>query len=109
MARYKSKSVGQGNVVMVGLGQIVGLVLGLYVFDQIIDATIPNLYTCPSWSAFNPAANNCLNISGGVQTTAYTATYFSTAATFVTSLLPVLGILGTFYIVWRTLKKAGMA
>lgn len=88
MARFRRSrgggGAGQGNVVMSGLGQIVGLVLGLYVFNEILEVALPYINTSNS-------------------------VYFSQSGTFITSLLPVLGILGTFFIVWKTLKKAGMA
>lgn len=72
----------RGNVVMTGLGQIVGLLLGLYVFNAILTVIVP-----------------VVNATGS---------YFLTAVSFTVTLLPVIGILGTFYIIWRTLKSAGL-
>lgn len=63
------------------LGQMVGLLLSLYVFDEVIDAIFPT-------------------VNGSA--------YFQTAVTFVSNLFPVIGILGAFEIIYRALRKANM-
>lgn len=63
------------------LGQMVGLILGLYVFDEILDVVLPLVNT---------------------------STYFGTAVVFMQNLLPVVGIIGAFGIIYNTLKKMGM-
>lgn len=62
------------------LGRMVGLLLALYVFDQVIDT----LYTA------------------GIND----STYFSTAVTFIDSLFPIIGILGAFEIIYTSLQAA---
>ena len=63
------------------LGQMVGLLLSLYVFDEVIDAIFPT-------------------VNGSA--------YFQTAVTFVSNLFPVIGILGAFEIIYRALRKENM-
>ncbi len=72
---------GRGAGMTQALGQMVGLLLSLYVFDEVIDAI---------WGSVN------------------TSTYFSTAVTFVGNLFPVIGILGAFEIIYGALRRAGM-
>lgn len=67
------------------IGKMVGLLLTLYVFNEIIIT----IYT---------AAN--LNNS---------SMPFYTAATFVYGLLPVVGILAAFEIIYSALKASGLA
>lgn len=71
----------KGSSMTQALGQMVGLLLSLYVFDEVIDAI---------WSTVNAS------------------TYFSTAVTFIGNLFPVVGILGAFEIIYGALKRAGM-
>lgn len=61
------------------LGRMVGLLLSLYVFDEVISAI---------WGSVN------------------TSQYFSTAVTFVGNLFPVIGILGAFEIIYGALRTA---
>lgn len=68
------------------LGRMVGLLLTLYVFDQIIDV---------------------LNGSGG-GTNISDSTWFSDAVSFIQSLFPVIGILGSFEIIYNALKSSKM-
>lgn len=69
------------NVAIKGLGQIVGLLLSLYVFDQVLDAI---------WTTINAS------------------TFFGTAVSFAEDLLPVVGILGIFYVIYGILAQMGM-
>lgn len=71
----------QRNPMLRALGEIVGLVLSLYVFDEVIDAI---------WGFVN------------------TSTYFSTAVTFIQNLFPVLGILAAFEITIRALRSGNI-
>lgn len=71
----------KGGTMTRALGQMVGLLLSLYVFDEVIDAI---------WDTVNAS------------------TYFSTAVQFVGNLFPVVGILGAFEIIYRALARAGM-
>ena len=66
---------------MQALGQTVGLLLGLYVFDEVLKA---------------------------IMTTLTNSTYFGSAVTFITDLLPVIGILGGFEIIYNTLQRMGV-
>jgi len=70
-----------GNPAMQGLGSIVGILLGLYAFDQILDAI---------WATIN------------------VSTFFASAVAFAQTILPVVGLIGIFYTVWRTLQKMGL-
>lgn len=77
MARYRRS--GGGLMMTKALGRMVGLLLSLYVFDEVIDAIMPSVNT---------------------------STYFSTTVTFVTNLFPVIGILGAFEIIYGALRAA---
>ena len=79
MARYKQGMT--GSSMTRALGRMVGLLLSLYVFDQVIEAI---------WD----------NVSA--------STHFTTAVSFVGNLFPVVGILGAFEIIYGALKSAGM-
>ena len=71
---------GQGSgAVMTAIGSTVGLVLALYAYNEILDAV---------WGLVN------------------NTTYFGTAVTFVSNLLPVIGILAAFEIIYRALKAS---
>ena len=76
-----ARGLTSGNPAMKGLGSIVGILLGLYAFDQVLDAI---------WGTIN------------------TSTFFASAVTFAQSILPVVGLIGIFYTVWRTLKAMGL-
>ena len=76
MARYS-----KGSLMTKALGRMVGLLLSLYVFDEVIDAI---------WDTVNAS------------------TYFSTAVTFIGNLFPVVGILGAFEIIYSALRAARM-
>ena len=75
---YNGGVTAGGNMTR-ALGKMVGLLLSLYVFDEVIDAIMPSV-------------NN--------------STYFGTAVTFVTNLFPVIGILGAFEIIYDALRRA---
>lgn len=104
------------NPMMSALGEMVGLVLSLYVFDEVIDVIMPLLYSCNGTTGYivnstslAPAAtpicvnatylNDSHNASGG---------YFGTALTFIRNLYPVIGILAAFEITVRALKKTNI-
>lgn len=63
------------------LGQFVGLLLSLYVFDEVIDAIFP---------------------------TVNDSTWFQTAIDLITPLFGVVGILAAFEIIYRALGRAGL-
>lgn len=75
---YKGRGL-SGSGMTQALGKMVGLLLSLYVFDEVIDAIMP---------------------------TVNASTYFSTAVTFINNLFPVIGILGAFEIIYGALKQA---
>ena len=79
MAKFRSSS-GGSNMTR-ALGQMIGLLLSLYVFDQVLQVIIPEVNS---------------------------STYFGTAVTFVENLFPVVGILGAFEIIYRALKGANL-
>ncbi len=76
-----ARGLTSGNPAMRGLGQIVGILLGLYAFDQVLDAI---------WTTIN--ASN----------------FFGSAVNFAHTILPVVGLIGIFYTVWSTLKAMGL-
>lgn len=80
MAKY-SKGIVKGNTMTKALGRVVGLVLSLYVFDKVLSSI---------WGTVN------------------TSVYFATAITFVENLLPVMGILGAFEIIYSALRSSGL-
>lgn len=116
MARYNRGLRGKGMTM--ALGQMVGLLLSLYVFNEVIDAVIPSLVDCATgWTASTNSTisvplccnNSAVNCNGVANSTAGTLTaHFSTAVTFVGNLFPVVGILGAFEIIYSALKRAGM-
>lgn len=63
------------------LGRMVGLLLNLYVFDQVIT---------------------------NINATVAASTYFGDAVTFIYSLFSVMGILGAFEIIYSALRSTGM-
>ena len=110
MAYRKSRQ--NGALMTAALGKMVGLLLSLYVFDEIIAAIIPSLYTCTSGFALNETAATissatCYNTSNTSMTVAATGSqHFSTAMDFVSNLFPVIGILGAFEIIYGALRQA---
>ena len=104
MARY-NKGLKAGNMTQ-ALGRMVGLLLSLYVFDQVISAVVPSMVVCPysNYTALTNATfsypqcyNNSLVTSHATGTI---STHFTTALTFVGNLFPVIGILGAFEIIY---------
>lgn len=75
---YRNKGL-NGSMMTQALGRMVGLLLSLYVFDEVIDA---------------------------IWTTVNASTYFATAVTFIGNLFPVVGILGAFEIIYTALRQA---
>lgn len=69
---------GNSQVVSRALGRIVGLLLLLFVFDQILTSIIP---------------------------TVNASTYFGSAVDVAVSLLGPIGILGAFWVIWDALKQ----
>lgn len=78
--RYSNRNgASAGGNMTRALGRMVGLLLSLYVFDEVISAIMPSV---------NSSA------------------YFATTVTFVTNLFPVIGILGAFEIIYDALRRA---
>lgn len=90
-----------GNNMIKTLGQMVGLLLGLYVFDQIITVVLPLAANCTGGTTNYNASQATLCNSG-------TASMFTTALVFTKNLFPVVGIMGTFEIIYRGLRKSGL-
>lgn len=78
---YRNRNRVGGTAMTKALGQMVGLLLVLYVFDRLIDAI---------WTVVNASV------------------WFSDAVALIQTLLPVLGILGAFEVVWNALKATGL-
>lgn len=95
------------NVAIKGLGQVTGLLLGLYVFDLVLDVIVPLLYNCQSGYTANLTTQVCQNVSGGAINHSIDS-FFANAVTFAQDLLPVVGILGIFYVIYGILAKMGM-
>ena len=70
-----------GTAMTKALGQMVGLLLVLYVFDRLINAI---------WGVVNDSE------------------WFGDAVILIQTLLPVLGILGAFEVIWNALKSTGL-
>ena len=77
---YRRKNM-SGTAMTKALGQMVGLLLVLYVFDRLINAI---------WSVVNSSQ------------------WFGDAVTLIETLLPVIGILGAFEVIWGALKATGL-
>lgn len=113
---YKTKGMGKGTSMTKALGRMVGLLLVLYVFDRILSAVAPLLYSCPTGFLVNESTVGaglttvCYNTSGPTVGTvsASGSTWFADAVTLIQTLLPVLGILGAFEVIWGTLKASGL-
>ena len=81
MAYRKRRSYGgNGNskVIMETLSGLTGLVLSLWVFDQVLDVVIPLVNT---------------------------STYFATTVSFVEDLLPVVGIIAGYIMIRGAIQK----
>ena len=109
---YNRKNM-NGTAMTKALGQMVGLLLVLYVFDRLVEAVIPLLYSCATGFTINSSTISstatCYNASNVSQTvTASGNAYFGDAVTLIQTLLPVVGILGAFEIIWATLKATGL-
>ena len=109
MAGYRTNGLTGANMTK-ALGKMVGLLLSLYVFDEVIDAIIPSIVQCP---ATHPTAlanstislTQCSNGTAIVDTGTF-GVFFDTAITFIGNLFPVVGILGAFEIIYSALKQA---
>jgi hypothetical protein len=109
MAKY-NKGI-KGSSMTMALGRMVGLLLSLYVFDEVIDAVVPSLVTCGATHPTVVATSTittplCTNGTANIAGTF--GVHFSTAISFVGNLFPVVGILGAFEIIYGALKRAGM-
>ena len=89
-----------GNKMIKSLGNMVGLLLGLYVFDQIINVVLP-LAACS-------AGSSDYNASQATLCNSATTSQFTTALVFIKNLFPVVGIMGAFEIIYRGLRSSGM-
>lgn len=116
MARTTRRGLKGGGMTR-ALGQMVGLLLSLYVFDEVIDAIVPSIANCPT--GYTVASNSTISaiycnnatasyLGSGLTPTASFGVFFDTAITFVGNLFPVIGILGAFEIIYSALKRAGM-
>lgn len=107
MARYKR--AGTGLLMTKALGRMVGLLLGLYAFDNVITAVMPSVCSCPT-------THTTLNQSTlGGTAVCYNSTFhtanancgiFATTIAFVANIFPVIGILGAFEIIYGALRAA---
>lgn len=86
------------------LGALVGLLIAMMVFDQIIMEILPLTYQCGEGFTANITGHNCyLNTN---------ATYiksipsnFATGLQFIQNIFGIIGILGIFEIMYKTLRK----
>ena len=76
--RRRYKKTGNSRIIMGTLSGLTGLVLSLWVFDQVLDVVIP-----------------LVNDS----------TYFATAVSFVQDLLPVVGIIAGYIMIKGAIKR----
>lgn len=98
----------RSSVAINALGQMVGLILALYVFDQIIDAIISDVAGCTAIGMFFNSSNNLCQETGNVSNTSAVSGYFASVITFVDDLLPVIGIIAAFGIMYNAIKKMGL-
>lgn len=111
-----------GNTIIQSLGKLVGLLLSLYVFDQIIAVVLPLAYNCsavtttvtltgiknPSvWTA-NTTGGVCYQANSTATQTTAIPSMFGSSLTFIQALFPIMGIIGTFEIVYEALRQTGM-
>lgn len=94
-----------GNGAIKTLGQMVGLLISLYVFDQIIAVVLPISANCVGGgSAYNASDTTdlCTNgpVTGGGN--------FVSSLIFIKNLFGVVGIVGAFEIIYKGLKSAGL-
>lgn len=105
---YKGGRGINGSMMVGALGRMVGLLLSLYVFDEVIDAIVPSLVECATGYTVNTtstiATPLCYNATANVAGTF--GTFFSTAIAFIGNLFPVVGILGAFEIIYMALRQA---
>lgn len=77
--RFKGRSNGNSQVIMGTLSGIVGLILGLWVFNSILTTVIP-----------------LANVTGS---------YFTTAINFTVQILPVVGIIAGYIMIKGAIKR----
>lgn len=94
-----------GNTIVKSLGKLVGLLLSLYVFDQIIAVVLPLTFNCVGGSTYYNASDTVDYCVNGVNTGGGN---FTSSLVFIKNLFPVMGIIGTFEIVYGALKQSGM-
>lgn len=95
----------KSQIVSKALGQIVGLLLMLYVFDQILSAILPMVYNCPAGYVADTATQVCDLIANHSQPTVAIQSYFAGAIPVAQALLSPIGILGAFFVIWNALKR----
>lgn len=107
---------------------MVGLLLGLYVFNSVFTPVAAGMCTSGStlkgtsslleWNGTASTGHQCVwtnSTNGGTvyiddynRSDSNYGTQFDLAVNFETTLLPVIGILGAFEIIYWALKKSGM-
>lgn len=106
---YRRKGNNNTRLIASTLGGLVGLVLGLYVFNQILDSVIPLLYTCLGNGTYFNTTSCCVSALGTDCVEAnYSATqlnYFGTTANFVQDLLPIVGIIGGYLMIRMAINR----
>lgn len=93
-----------GNGAIKSLGAMVGLLIALYVFDQIISIVMPIAANCALGSSdYNTSQTDLCTgevAAGGGN--------FTTSLTFIKNLFGVIGIIGTFEIIYKGLRRSGL-
>lgn len=99
-----------GNNIMKTLGQMIGLLISIYVFDQIIAVVLPLSYNCGTGYTANTTAQRCMLNTNTTNSSAWISipSNFASSLTFLQSLFGVVGIIGTFEIIYRGLKRSGL-
>ena len=100
------------RIAMATLSGLTGLVLALWVFDQVFEAIAPSFWTCASGFALNTSASvptlssaTCYNLTNASDTAAGTTGYFGTTLSFVDDLLPVVGIIAGYIMIRMAIKR----
>lgn len=102
------------RIALTTLGILVGLALALFVFSKVFGAVVPLTYNCAN-TTHNPVnltsccltgASACTGASNNSATSQNT--FFGLAISFITSLLPVVAIVGAYLVIKRTMKAMSL-
>lgn len=88
------------------LGQMVGLLIALYVFDQIIVTILPASYACGQLYTADIINHNCY-LTTNSSITIEPPSQFAESLQILQNLFSIVGIIGAFEVLYKGLKRSG--